>query len=233
MSAGLPLHRLAWLAALLPFLTTHLSYLLAASLGQVEWCVPYWDGCTSISATGRQLPTKLWFKLGMIPGALCAWALWLAAAAWAQRADAPTQYPRSLRAMPWLGGLAALFLILYTLALGEEGVAYQTLRRSGVILAFSFTFLAQLLFTRLLGERAQRDGDAHLLAWQRRLLALLVLLLSIGVLSVLLDLSLGERYDLMEDSFEWTLALGLHAWFAGLALAWRHQPYRVGLVRGA
>ena len=35
----LSLPALAWLAALLPFITIHVSYLLAASQGHVEWCV--------------------------------------------------------------------------------------------------------------------------------------------------------------------------------------------------
>ncbi len=50
------LHRLVWVCALLPFITTHASYLIAASHGHVEWCIPYWDASTSISATRRQMP---------------------------------------------------------------------------------------------------------------------------------------------------------------------------------
>jgi len=107
----LSLVSLAWLAALLPFITIHVSYIVAASQGHVEWCIPYWDACSSISATGRQMPEKLWFKLGMLPAAGVTALLW-----W--------QLGRSTEkkgAMIILGILACVFLTIYTLALGVEG----------------------------------------------------------------------------------------------------------------
>lgn len=226
---GFALHRLAWVTALLPLLTTHLSYLLSAWYGHVDWCVPYWDSCTSISATGRELPAKLWFKVGMIPGALCGLALWILTMDWRRRAG-PTAHPRSLRATPLVGGVAAVFLILYTGALGEEGEAYRDIRRTGVILAFALTYLAQLLTTRLLGELAQARGDAFMLRWYRMLLGLMVVLLTVGVLSVILDAMLGLRYDEIEDAFEWVMALLLNLWFAGLARVLMREDVRVRTV---
>ena len=50
--AGVPLAWLAWGAALLPFLTTHISFLLAAGFEQVPWCVPYWALVYSLLAHG-------------------------------------------------------------------------------------------------------------------------------------------------------------------------------------
>jgi len=47
---------------------------------------------------------------------------------------------------------------------------------------------------------------------------LITILLVIGLISVALDASLGERYDDYEDAFEWILALLLNSWFAGLAM---------------
>ena len=226
---GIPLHYLAWAAALLPFITIHLSYLLAASHGQVEWCNPYWDSCTSISATGRQLPAKLWFKVSMIPAALVTLLLWWCVWDWRRQA-APTNFRKSLQFMPVLGSLAAVFLILYTGALGEEGDAYRQVRRSGVTMAFAFTYLSQLLLVRLLGELGAQHADAHLQAWYRRLLGLLIFLLGVGLLSVVLDLSLGEDYELVEDAFEWIMALLLNLYFAGLALALRPQQAWLGII---
>ena len=218
-SQGLPLVWLAWLAALLPFVTTHICYLLAASHGQVDWCIPYWDSCTSISATGRQLPAKYVFKLGMIPAALLTAALWWCLWGWGRQHQAGTGWW-----MPVLGSLAALALILYTLALGEVGQGYRTLRRPGVVLAFAFTFLAQVLFTRLLRRLAQRNGDPWWTHWWRRSLSLQLLLLGIGLLSVILDLVLGRGYDAMEDAFEWWMALLLNGYFVGVALLLRRDP---------
>lgn len=215
-SSGLPLAWLAWCAALLPLLTTHGCYLLAASYDQVPWCVPYWDSCSSISATGRQLPAKLVFKLGMIPAALLTTLLWWSLWRWGQRRSG------SGLAMPWLGTVAALALILYTLALGEVGDGYRLLRRIGVVLAFALTFIAQVLFARLVLE-------CHLPDY-RRLLAMLLLLLTVGMVSVALDGVLGDAYDAIEDAFEWWLALLLNGYFVLVALMLQRQKVYLDVV---
>lgn len=214
---GLPLHALAWVCALLPFLTTHVSYLIAASYGHVEWCMPYWDSCTSISAAGRQMPEKLWFKLGMIPAALLTALYWRSMKTWFDGGEA-AQHRRAITGMYILGVLAALFLILYTLALGEEGDTFRFIRRTGVILAFAFTFLSQLLCTHLFGQYARETTNVPILVRQQRLLTLLLSLLGVGIVSVILDAMLGEAYDQFEDGFEWVMALMLNLWFAGTAL---------------
>lgn len=206
---GLPLHTLAWAAALLPFATTHISYVVAASGGHVDWCVPYWDSCSSISAAGRQLPEKILFKLGMFPAAMITALLWWSLWRWFDSTPARDRRV-SCHSMLTLGVLAACFLMLYTAVLGEIGDNYQRLRRTGVTLAFAFTYLAQLLCTRLLFSV---DTAAA-----KRLAGLLVLLLAIGITSVILDAWLGQGYDTMEDGFEWTMALLLNAWFAGVAV---------------
>ncbi len=212
MSArGIPLHKLAWACALLPLVTTHTSYLLAASAGHVDWCIPYWDSCTSISATGRQLPEKLVFKLGMIPASMVSMLLWWSLVQWLPD---HRQQIKSDRAILILGSLSALFLMLYTTALGEEGEAYQRLRRIGITLSFAFTFLTQLICTRQL----IRVPETIVHHWRKRLLWLLSCLLAIGIMTVILDAALGPRYDAMENAFEWIMALMLNAWFAGMAL---------------
>lgn len=217
------LQTLAWLAALaacLPFLTIHVSYLLAASQGHVPWCFPYLDSCTSISATGRQAPEKYWFKGMMIPAALLTAWFWWQLQRWLQTRSGPVLASR-LRAMWVLGLLAALFLILYTLALGEAGDSFRRMRRIGVTLSFAFTYLAQLLCTHALGVLARDSQDSRLHTWHRRLLALMLLLLGIGLFSVALDAWMGNGYDVVEDAIEWILALLLNLYFAGLACLFR------------
>lgn len=228
-SNGVPLQYLAWIAALMPFITIHVSYLMAASFGHLEWCVPYWLDCYSISATGRALPEKIWFKFGMIPAALVAMTLWWSAAEW-RRQTAETQYKKSLAAMRWVGLVAALFLILYTIALGEEGSAYRTMRRTGVILAFSLTFISQLLLTRLIGELAELRGDQHFAIWHRRLMIIMVALLLTGLISVVLTYALGDMYHRMENGFEWTMALMLNTYFAALAIMWSREKAELNVV---
>lgn len=223
----LPLKYLAWGCAILPLLTIHISYLVAASNGHVDWCVPYWESCTSISAAGRQIPEKIWFKLGMIPSAL------LAAWFWNNLRhcliDSPVdKYRRTINSMFVLGLLAAFFLGLYTVVLGEEGDTYQRIRRIGVTLSFAFTYLAQLTGTRLLGQFGRLTSNTTVDEWHRRLLGLLIILLLTGITSVLLDAWLGVGYDDMEDAFEWNLALLLNLWFAGIAIMLGKSSIRAG-----
>lgn len=228
-NTGLPLHYLAWFVALAPFITTHVSYLWAASLGHLDWCFPYaWD-CTSISATGRQLPEKLWFKLGMLPSALAAMLLWWCATSWLKQIHT-SRLRLTVVFMPVLGTLAALFLMLYTVALGEEGNAYRLTRRIGIILSFSLTFMAQLLLVRLLAELSNTNRFALLKVWYRRLLSVLLLLLFTGVLSVVLSMLLGEHYKKIENGFEWSMALMLNVFFVVLALMWRNINVRFALA---
>lgn len=209
---GIPLAWLAWCAALLPLLTTHTTYLVAASYGLVDWCVPYWDSCTSISATGRQLPAKIIFKLGMIPAALLTALLWWALWQWGLNMGV-----RSSKWMPALGIIAALSLILYTLALGEVGDSYRMLRRIGVVFAFALTFIAQVLFTRQTLMLSLRHPDFEFARDYRWMLRLQLILLSIGMVSVILDGVLGDAYDAIEDAFEWWMALLLNGYFVLVA----------------
>lgn len=214
---GLPLHHLAWAVALLPILTVHISYLLAASYGQVEWCVPYWDSCTSISATGRQMPAKFVFKMGMIPAALLTVVFWWGLWRWCQFVLAQ----KDTLVMPILGSLAAVFLIQYTLALGEVGDGYRFLRRTGVVLTFALTFIAQVLFVRRLKSLSQKVLEYRV--WYLRMIRLLLLLLAIGMTSVMLDAVLGDAYDKIEDAFEWWMALFLNGFFILVAVMLRRQ----------
>lgn len=213
---NLRLADLAWCCAILPFLTTHVCYLMAAYGGHVDWCVPYWDSCTSISATGRQLPEKVLFKLGMLPAALLSMLFWWGLFQWiAKNPDQGESGPKKLPVtMLVIGTLAALFLMLYTLALGEQGDTYQRVRRTGITLSFAFTFMAQLLSTRLLAN----SGSGPAKIWRPRLLALLICLLLVGLTSVVLDGLLGDDYDAMEDAFEWWMALMLNGWYASIAI---------------
>lgn len=208
---------LFWTAALLPFLTTHSSFFLAASAGHVDWCVPYWDSCTSISATGRQMPEKALFKLGMIPSAILMVILWWHTRLWMLLSQAGKS-PHKINSMFILGCLAGFFLLLYTLALGVEGDTYQRLRRLGVTLSFAFTFMAQLLCTQLFGQVARLAKNPALLAWHKTLLGVLIVLLLTGIASLVLDAYLGDGYDTVEDAFEWNMALLLQLWFAGTAM---------------
>lgn len=210
---------IALITGLLPLLCIHITYIVAASHGHVDWCNPYWDSCTSISATGRQLPEKLVFKFIMIPAGILAILFWWLVQQWLEQVQ-----QRRSGAMQWLGSIAGLFLILYVVALGE-GRDYQSLRRIGIILFFSLTFLAQLLFLYQLSrvDRRFTSIQRKVFVWQK---AMAATLLGIGITTVILDLIYSD-YDSIEDAFEWVMMLFIVAQFCSHYWLWRESDVRV------
>lgn len=189
-------------AALLPFLAVHLTYLLAASLGLVDWCMPYVDSCTSISATGREPPASYLFRALMLPAAALLFFYW-----WLNYAWLGSLLPAS-RLRHWmlaLAALASLGLVAYVTVLGEAGELWQRQRRVGVVLFFSFTYLAQLLLVAQLGRLQPLAPELRRLV--ATMLGLCLLLLGLGLLTVLWDAVDGQGYDAVEDAFEWNLSL--------------------------
>jgi hypothetical protein len=210
---------IALITGLLPLFCIHITYFIAASHGHVDWCNPYWDSCTSISATGRQLPEKLVFKFIMIPAGLLAILFWWLVQQWLWQV-----HQRRSGAMQWLGSIAGLFLILYVVALGE-GRDYQQVRRTGIVLFFSLTFLAQLLFLYQLGRAGERVTplQRNIFGWQK---AMAATLLGIGITTVILDLTYSD-YDSIEDAFEWVMMLFIVAQFCSHYWLWRESDVRV------
>ena len=186
---------------LIPILAIHISYVIAASQGHVDWCNPYWDSCTSISATGRTPPEFYWFKLTLIPTALLMMFYWQRLTAWQiSLGSTTTHWTR------WSGYAAAAFLILYVIALGIEGDGFRLQRRIGAVLYFTLTYLAQLLTVAWLWRRGFRSRAVKLM------LFLCAICLFVGLCSLATDL-LTDWHDEVDDAYEWLLALLLHLYF--------------------
>jgi hypothetical protein len=223
---------IALLAALLPFITVHATYLLAASQGLVEWCNPYIDSCTSISATGRHPPASYLFRATMLPSAVIMMAYWWVNHSWikALGENNPLYRAGSNNAMLLLGVIACLGLILYVTVLGAEGETWSRQRRIGTALFFSFTYLAQLL----LMHQLRRIRPELATSFVNAMLMVSVLLIVLGVMTLVLDIWNEQWYNGVEDAFEWILTLLLQANFllgyvvwqrAGLTLSVGYSPH--------
>lgn len=145
----MPLRMLPVLAGLLPIVAINLSLLLAMTSETVPSCIPYFDGCTSISATGRHEPASFVFKPAMLSESVLMIAYWLLNMAWLRALSSAAG--NSKKGGTWMGifGCAgALALILYVTFLGTHAPFYEFMRRFGVYLYFLFTIIAQLLLSR-------------------------------------------------------------------------------------
>lgn len=220
---------IALLAALLPFVAVHGTYLLAASLGLVEWCNPYIDSCTSISATGRHPPANYLFRATMLPSAVIMMAYWWLNHAWLKALGENTPLYRNTtnNAMLLLGIIACLGLILYVTVLGEQGATWARQRRIGTALFFAFTYLAQLLLIHQL-----RRFQPHVArAFVNAMLIVSVVLIVLGVLTLVLDAWDETWYDSIEDAFEWILALLLQLNFFLGYFVWKRAGWSLSVRR--
>lgn len=200
---------LALAAGLIPLLTIHATFVIAALEGHISWCIPYWDSCTSISRTGCHGTAYFVFKGTMLPAALLGVLFWWLNRLWLLRLGAPG-YGKLW--VPWLGLVAAVALAAYTLALGHEGEGFNLTRRIGVVLYFSLTYIALLLVSSALRDhpRWHRSGN--------RLLWLSEVTLAVGIVSVILSAVAPDLYSRIDNAFEWVLAL-----------LWRQSSFRARL----
>lgn len=206
MNRTIPL--LALLLGTLPIVAINATYLIAAAEGYVPWCVPYWDSCTSISATGREGTAFYFFKATMIPMAfLYGWY-------WKLTNITLGFFGYRGKSIQILGIISAIALICYTLALGIVGDNFRLTRRIGIIIFFTLTYLCQLLVVYRTGKLNIPDSTRH---WQ---LLTCALILGVGILTLLLDLML-DNYDDFENAFEWVIAILIHLNFLIAYWGWR------------
>lgn len=213
MSAGKSwLAPLALLAGGIPLVAVHLALHISISHGYVEPCIPYWDGCTSISRAGRHGLANLAFQGLMLPYAAVLATFWIACAGWLRRQGGDSL---TVRLLPWLGVVAAIFLVLYTVFLGTDGDVYRLLRRYGVIFYFAANFMAQLLLAaRLVRVRYRHKGVVA------TKVALCAIMLVLGLANVAGG-ALLEDNDTFENIIEWNVALAMTAYFFVIWYAWR------------
>lgn len=205
---------LAWLTAVWPLLAVHGAYLISANAGLVPWCLPYVEGCTSISRAGRQGDAVYLFRATMLPYALLLAGFWLVAAQWCGLI-APDRR-RARRALLGCGLVGAGFLALYVCFLGVEGEVYQWLRRYGINLYFGLTVLAQMFLISIArhSERLPRRA-------RRAYLGLMALLLGLGLASLPLQFFERATRDAALNALEWQYGLLMVCAYPLTAYAWR------------
>lgn len=219
--AGLSLWPLPLLAGLLPALATLLALWLSTHLGLIPSCMPFVDGCVSISRAARsELPNHL-FRALVLPAAALQGISWLLTARWL--AD---QGERQRWLAP-LGLTAAAALVLYGSFLGTEGLVYRGLRRYGTVAYFGFTCLCMLLVGGAVGRLVASQRLRVPAALARALVGLAGLLVALGLANYMVGPLLAEpAKQRLENVTEWWGALVFVVYFWLLAALWR----RCGLV---
>jgi hypothetical protein len=216
--SGTALWALPLVAGLVPAIAAGVAFVLSIRLGLVESCNPFIDGCVSISRAARHdLPNHV-FRALVLPSAVLQALTWILCFAWLKGLDAPRG--AALRALPWLGVFAGVFLVLYGTFLGTEGATYQWLRRYGINFYFGLTYLAMVISAgaswRL--ERSRLGSS---------LIALCAIVLALGLAHVAAPLAIGDEHfkNRLENVLEWQVGLAFTLFFVALAVLWRRTRF--------
>jgi hypothetical protein len=212
--------------ALVPVAAAHLAYALSIEAGHVPACVPYVEGCTSISRAARHGLGNHLFRLLMLPSALLLTLHWLATIVWLRQSTGEARAGRSLWLLAPFAGLA---LAVYVTFLGTEGEVYRFLRRYGAQLYFASVYLAQLVVVRHWHRRLgywDRIGAAWLA------ISLVMLVLGLGYTAVANGFDDPELKDRMENLLEWHIGALMTAWYLLLAWVWRREGFALGFSFG-
>ncbi|MBU2677542.1 MAG: hypothetical protein KJP16_10685 [Gammaproteobacteria bacterium] len=142
-------------AGIAPFLAAWLAYWLGVHNGVLPTCIPFLDGCTSISATGRTMPGSLLFRAVMLPQAIVLTFVWYFSARWLQSL-APSS--KAVSAIIWSGLVGSASLVLYVTFLGTKAPFYEFMRRFGIYFYFLGTAVAQLTLAIALLNYLKRNA---------------------------------------------------------------------------
>jgi len=222
----MPIRFLPLLVGLLPIVAIHASLLLAINAGVIPACLPYIDGCASISATGRYEPAVFLFKPAMTTEAVVMVIYWTLSAIWIRSMSriAGMQGGAAVSAMALLGIAGALALIIYVTFLGTHAPFYEFMRRFGIYLYFLFTVVAQIMLARMAMRRSEKLGLSPVLKVSRWQLWLSLTPFAFGALNFILKSSLADP-DPAENVIEWISALLMHVYFVLTYISWRETRF--------
>jgi hypothetical protein len=203
---------------------------LSIELGLIPPCNPFLDGCVSISRAARyDLPNHIYRAL-MLPAAALQGLTWMLCAAWLKGMGAEARW--QLRALPWLGVLAGVFLVFYGTFLGTEGQAYRWMRHYGVIFYFGFTYLCMVIASGALRRLARAGLTTPPARLDRLLPGLCAITLAVGLTQAFASqfLHSEDLKNRLENILEWYAALSFTLFFLALAWLWWHARFNAQLA---
>ena len=213
------------ITGLLPIVAIHLSLLIAINAGSIPACIPYIEGCVSISATGRYPPASFLFKAVMMAESVVMIAYWLLNVAWLRSLEKLHGWPGNGGAtIGVLGTGGALFLMLYVTFLGTQEPFYEFMRRFGIYFYFALSIVAQILLalkSKQLGNILQMSSMIRIASFQ---LALATAPFALGVLILTLKATLADPGP-AENVIEWISALLMHMYFVLSYFSWRDSGF--------
>ena len=134
---------LALICFILPISTVIISYIASVQLNLVESCMPFFEGCTSISRAGRSFPVKIFFKPMMYLYAIFLFLYWY------KFLEKLKNFEVKEKKFYLFAFFSVIFLILYITFLGE-GKFYNFFRRVGIYIYIFLIVISQFLISKKL-----------------------------------------------------------------------------------
>ena len=121
--------------------TVFFSYILSVKLSLVPSCIPFIDGCTSISRSGRYYPVNIFFKFFLFLSGFLILFYWYYNYIF---------FKRKIKLIKFnfiLGSLSVLFLFLYLFFLGDNSYYYKFFRKIGIFIYLLFSVISGLILS--------------------------------------------------------------------------------------
>jgi hypothetical protein len=202
---------IALLCGIIPLIALNGALLISSYFGETSFCIPYIEGCNSISRVARKEPAIFLFRPLMTAQGVLMLFLWEYAYRWLiLHGDIKSKRPL---AMLWLGRLGVVFLIVYLTFLGSSSPVYDVLRRFGIIFFFCFTGFAEFLFVSRLFKIEIKKHRRHLL-W------VCYTMLLLGLLDIAVTLCMTEP-KFVKNAIEWNFGVLLAVFSLILASLWK------------
>ncbi len=219
------------LAGVLPFLAANLAYWMGVTHDVLPSCLPYTDGCTSVSSAGRHPPGSLLFRAVHLPQGVLLLFLWYFSVQWLRALRAGVRRSTELVVLI-SGSIGGLALIVYTTYLGTTESFYEFMRRFGIYCYFLGTVLAQLFLALSFLRHAKSLRSPALVNMARAMLWLCVTPFVLGGLNLIFKALLVDA-GAVENRIEWIAAASMQAYFVVLYYAWRGTKIAFGVTAGS
>ena len=206
------------ISAIAPLLGINIAYWIGASNEVLPSCIPYLDGCTSISSAGRYPPGDRLFRAVLLPQAAFLAFTWYFSVLWLKSLR-PTSRAGTFILVSGLVG--ALALVLYVSYLASNDPFYEIMRRYGIYFYFTGTALAQLVLSLSL----DRSPIQRAMVW------ITVTPFALGIINLAQKAILGSLNS-NENRIEWIASLLMQAWFVLLWIAWRRSRFALVVRTG-
>lgn len=204
---------------LVPIIAAHGAFFIGLWQGVANECVPYFEGCTSISRAARNGDAIFLFRGLMMPTTALLMIFWYLQCVWLKELT-----DKSYNTIFVLGTIGAVFLVLYADFLGTEGNFYGFMRRYGITFYFAMTILAQMLSIRSL-QKLGNSLDKKIRQYLTIQFILMVLYWVLGITNVVIKATGVSWADQSENIIEWHFALYMSLYFGLTAMMWKRSGF--------